>query len=114
MAFLRKNKTRRTGSSNSRSRWRVAGCESLESRELKTSSMEFEAPADPAATAAAYIKFDGIDGESSDKGHGKWSDLESFRQGDQRSRAAFIKFDGIDGESSDKGHGKWSDLLSMR
>ena len=29
---------------------------------------------------AAYIKFDGIDGESKGKGHEKWSDLESFSQ----------------------------------
>ena len=29
---------------------------------------------------AAYIKFDGIDGESKDKGHAKWSDLDSFSQ----------------------------------
>ena len=30
---------------------------------------------------AAYIKFDGVDGESKDKGHAKWSDLNSFSQG---------------------------------
>ncbi len=29
---------------------------------------------------AAYIKFDGVDGESKDKGHDKWSDLTSFTQ----------------------------------
>ncbi|MFO1062508.1 MAG: type VI secretion system tube protein Hcp [Pirellulales bacterium] len=29
---------------------------------------------------AAYIKFDGIDGESKDKSHQGWSDLGSFRQ----------------------------------
>ena len=29
---------------------------------------------------AAYIKFDGIDGESKAKGHEKWTDLESFSQ----------------------------------
>ena len=29
---------------------------------------------------AAYIKFDGIDGESVDKNHKKWSDLLSFGQ----------------------------------
>ncbi len=29
---------------------------------------------------AAYIKFDGIDGEAQDEGHKKWSDLESFSQ----------------------------------
>lgn len=30
---------------------------------------------------AAYIKFDGIDGEAKDKDHDKWSDLLSFSQG---------------------------------
>jgi type VI secretion system secreted protein Hcp len=30
---------------------------------------------------AAYIKFDGVDGESKDKDHAKWSDLLSFSQG---------------------------------
>lgn len=30
---------------------------------------------------AAYIKFDGVDGESQDKGHKGWSDLASFNQG---------------------------------
>jgi type VI secretion system secreted protein Hcp len=29
------------------------------------------------ADAAAYIKFDGVDGETKDKGHDKWSDLLS-------------------------------------
>ena len=29
---------------------------------------------------AAYIKFDGIDGEAQDKDHKGWSDLESFNQ----------------------------------
>ncbi len=29
---------------------------------------------------AAYIKFDGVDGESKDKGHEKWSDLHKFSQ----------------------------------
>ncbi|MDX2451176.1 type VI secretion system tube protein Hcp [Desulfosarcina sp.] len=30
---------------------------------------------------AAYIKFDGIDGETKDKDHKSWSDIESFSQG---------------------------------
>ncbi len=30
---------------------------------------------------AAYIKFDGVDGESQDKDHKAWSDLMSFSQG---------------------------------
>lgn len=30
---------------------------------------------------AAYIKFDGVDGECQDKDHKKWSDLGSFQQG---------------------------------
>ncbi|TWU21991.1 Hcp family type VI secretion system effector [Novipirellula artificiosorum] len=30
---------------------------------------------------AAYIKFDGVDGECQDKDHKKWSDLLSFSQG---------------------------------
>jgi type VI secretion system secreted protein Hcp len=30
--------------------------------------------------AAAYIKFDGVDGEAQDKDHGAWSDLASFSQ----------------------------------
>ncbi len=29
---------------------------------------------------AAYIKFDGIDGECKDKGHEKWSDLHTYNQ----------------------------------
>ncbi len=29
---------------------------------------------------AAYIKFDGVDGEAKDKGHEKWSDLTKFSQ----------------------------------
>ena len=32
------------------------------------------------AQAGGYIKFDGVDGESKDPGHDKWSDLESFGQ----------------------------------
>ena len=30
---------------------------------------------------AAYIKFDGVDGEAQDKDHKSWSDLSSFQQG---------------------------------
>ena len=30
---------------------------------------------------AAYIKFDGIEGEAKDKDHKGWTDLESFSQG---------------------------------
>jgi len=30
---------------------------------------------------AAYIKFDGVDGEAQDKDHKNWSDLGSFQQG---------------------------------
>ena len=30
---------------------------------------------------AAYIKFDGVDGEALDKDHKSWSDLASFQQG---------------------------------
>ena len=30
---------------------------------------------------AAYIKFDGVDGEAQDKDHKGWSDLASFGQG---------------------------------
>jgi len=30
---------------------------------------------------AAYIKFDGVDGESQDKDHKSWSDLSTFGQG---------------------------------
>ncbi len=33
-----------------------------------------------AAQGAAFIKFDGIDGESTDKDHRGWSELESFSQ----------------------------------
>lgn len=33
------------------------------------------------AQSAAYIKFDGVDGESQDKDHKAWSDLLSFSQG---------------------------------
>ena len=34
---------------------------------------------------AAYIKFDGVDGESKAAGNEKWSDLESFGQAIHKS-----------------------------
>lgn len=34
----------------------------------------------PRTWAAAYIKFDGVDGEAQDKDHKNWSDLLSFNQ----------------------------------
>jgi type VI secretion system secreted protein Hcp len=37
---------------------------------------------------AAYIKFEGIDGEAQDKDHKAWSDLMSFSQSMHPSRAA--------------------------
>lgn len=35
----------------------------------------------PRTWAAAYIKFDGVDGEAQDKDHSGWSDLATFSQG---------------------------------
>ena len=35
----------------------------------------------PRTWAAAYIKFDGVDGEAQDKDHKGWSDLATFSQG---------------------------------
>jgi len=34
----------------------------------------------PSTQAAVFIKFDGVDGESTDKAHQGWSDLSSFSQ----------------------------------
>ncbi len=63
--------------------------ESLESREMKTAAMQLSVEAPPVQTAASYIKFDGIDGESAPVNpHGKWSDLESF-SGNATQRAGF-------------------------
>ena len=39
----------------------------------------------PAAEAAAFLKFDGIDGEASDKNHDKWIDVISVNWGATRS-----------------------------
>jgi len=39
----------------------------------------------PEADAAAYIKFDGVDGEAQDKDHAAWSDLLSVQQSITRS-----------------------------
>ena len=43
----------------------------------------------PATTAAAYIKFDGVDGEAQDTAHRSWSDLLSFSQGQSVPTDAF-------------------------
>jgi type VI protein secretion system component Hcp len=90
--------------------------EQLEGRELKTTVMDLglSVDVDPPALTAAYIKFDGVDGESADKGHDKWIDIQSFTTEPQTARAAYIKFDGVDGESADKDHGKWIDIQSFR
>lgn len=37
------------------------------------------------ASGAGYIRFDGVDGESTDAGHDKWIDLQSISQSIQRS-----------------------------
>jgi len=87
--------------------------ETLENRELKTTAMQLDVPVEPVETTAAYIKFDGVEGESTDHGHDKWSDIQSFTLPATTTRAAFIKFDGVDGESADQGHGKWSDIESF-
>lgn len=51
-------------------------------RELKIAAMAvvFGVCIGVPAHGAAYIKFDGIDGESKDKRHSSWSDLSSFSQ----------------------------------
>lgn len=87
--------------------------ESLENRELKTTAMQLDAPVEPVETTAAYIKLDGVEGESSDRGHEKWSDIQSFSLPATETQAAYIKFDGVEGESADQGHGKWSDIESF-
>jgi type VI secretion system secreted protein Hcp len=44
----------------------------------------------PSATGvAAYIKFDGVDGEAQDRDHRSWSDLISFSQGQRVPTDAF-------------------------
>ena len=37
---------------------------------------------------AAFIKFDGVDGEAQDRDHRDWSDLESFSQAMRRTQPA--------------------------
>ena len=112
MFFSRNANTTRRLSQNSK--FGGNGLEALESREMKTAAMDLGLSApEPPAQMAAYIKFDGVDGESSDKGHGQWIELNSFTQPPTQARAAYIKFDGVDGESSDKGHGQWIELNSF-
>ena len=49
------------------------------SMDLRVSNLEDSPPS--VATTAAFVKFDGIDGESDESSHDKWSDLLSFNQG---------------------------------
>lgn len=48
------------------------------------------------ADAAAYIKFDGVDGECKDSAHQGWSDLASFSQ-------AIVRGEGLTGQSRRRG-----------
>lgn len=105
MFFRKKNARIRT------SRTTRLGGESLENRELKTTAMDLGIDFGPEPTAAVFVKFEGVDGESQDQDHGKWVDVLSVDTA--TTRAGFIKFDGIDGESQDRGHDKWSDVLSV-
>ncbi|MCA9200051.1 MAG: hypothetical protein KDA87_21080 [Planctomycetales bacterium] len=105
MFFRKKNARIRT------SRTTRLGGESLENRELKTTAMDLGIDFGPEPTAAVFVKFEGVDGESQDQDHGKWVDVLSVDTA--TTRAGFIKFDGIDGESQDRGHDKWCDVLDI-
>jgi type VI secretion system secreted protein Hcp len=71
------------------------------------------------AEAAAYLKFDGIDGESTDKDHKGWIDIESFsqtinRDGDStgtRSRGAAILGDIVVAKELDKSSPKLAESV---
>ena len=47
---------------------------------LPPDQSEPEEAAEPIAHSSAYIKFDGIDGESQNTGHEGWSEIVSFEQ----------------------------------
>jgi type VI secretion system secreted protein Hcp len=48
--------------------------------EPETTDVESEGTAEPLIHSSAYIKFDGIDGESQNEGHEGWSEIVSFSQ----------------------------------
>ena len=49
-----------------------------------TDQAEPEEAAEPIAHSSAYVKFEGIDGESQNQGHEGWSEIVSFSQGIHR------------------------------
>ena len=75
----------------------VAGCQMLpnaqpetpaapgqETEEPATPATEPEEAPEPTAHSSAYVKFEGVDGESKYQGHEGWSEIVSFRQGIHR------------------------------
>jgi type VI secretion system secreted protein Hcp len=73
------------------------------------------------AEAAAYLKFDGVDGEAVDKDHKGWIDIESFSQtitgqygdstGTSRSRGAAILGDIVVAKELDKSSPKLAESV---
>lgn len=64
--------------------------------------------------AAAYIKYDGIDGESTDKGHEKWSDILSFGFGVSREKGKVFPKVEIDVTAASKPVDKSSPILMLQ
>lgn len=75
------------------------------------------------AEAAAYLKFDGIDGEAKDRNHQNWSDLMSFQQtisrdtttssGAARARAGAVFEDLVVTKTLDKSSPKIAESIAM-
>jgi len=72
------------------------------------------------AYAAAYIKFDGVDGESTDKDHKAWIDILSFsegtkiQEGSDSTRAQYEVSDFIVAKELDKSSPKLAESIAMR
>lgn len=74
------------------------------------------------AEAAAYLKFDGVDGESKDKSHESWSNIMSFSQsisrdtsatsGSARARSSAVFHDFVVEKTLDKSSPKLAEAIA--
>jgi type VI secretion system secreted protein Hcp len=91
--------------------------------EPETTDVESEGTAEPLIHSSAYIKFEGIDGESQDKDHKGWSEIVSFSQpisqpgggatGTTRRRGSVVVEDIVVVKELDKASPKLAESICM-
>jgi type VI secretion system secreted protein Hcp len=90
----------------------LSGCQflPLPQQEPTPAEEDYEATSEPAIHSSAYVKFDGVDGESKNKGHENWSEIVSFSQ----AISTPSQSEGATGSSRQRGYATLEDIIIVK